>query len=619
MRATTVFLLCASVLAWAVPCGARNETVFRAAQTGDVAKLKELVEASPDLVNARDEESNTPLHVASLMGRMESALYLLEQGAAVDALNAVGQSPLLYAAYAGRAALVDTLIARGSPFESRDTRGYAPIDFAARQGNEAVVELLVSKGAAFDERGYKGRTPLFLAAMNGRTGVVKALAARGAKLDTKDDEGGTPLSSALSGGRTETAEFLLDAGFAIDGDAAALERYAHLAAAAGSRRIVDALVEKGLSLDGADATGRTLLHQAAVGGLADFAEKVIRSLSSVDAADSLGRTALHYAAGRNRIEVARVLLREGADPNVADADGRTPLHIADDAGWDGIAKLLRSSGARDVERRVYRLARESGAARGEGAESLPLDITYVANEGFLIERGDKKILIDALHRNPWNYPQTGERVFSMILEGKPPFDGIDLSIASHAHQDHMSARMNVDLLVRNPGVAFVSSPEARDSMRAAAGAGFDGIAERVVSVDPPWREVARLRRNGVDLELFGVNHAGPGEPPYKTLATVIDLGGIRLAHLADEQSAVNVENFRSVDLAGRGIDVAFADRMMLSDSVGQYILRELVKPRYIILMHESEQDLDSARRNLAPIHPNLLIFREQLERRRFAR
>lgn len=607
----------AVIVLWAGQCAGEAADVHRAAQAGDVARLKALIDASPELVNAKNEDGDTPLHTAATAGRTEAALYLIGRGADIEARNSADQSPLLYAAYVGDAALVDTLVARGAKFDYQDTRGNSPFHFAARGGHMAIVELLASKGARLDLKGNQGRTPLFLAAMNGRTEVVKFLLARGARPGTAADDGQTPLTAALENGHAGTAEAFLDAGVPIEGDEKALNRFMHLAADAGSDRIVDALLAKGASLDDVGAKGRSLLHDAAIGGSTSLAGRVIARGGNIDAADVAGKTALHYAVRAGRRDIAEMLLGAGADPNIPDADGRTPLHIAEDNVNADMAALLRKKGAREMERRVYRLERAS--ARGaEGTGDVPLDITYVANEGFLIARGDKKVLIDATHVNPWGYAQTGERVFSMMLESRPPFDGVDLSIASHAHADHTSPRMTVELLRRLPDIVYVSSPVACDSVRIAAGAGFDAIARRVVSVDPAWKAIEKRRENGIDLEFFGVNHTYSGEEPKKTLATVIDLDGIRLVHMADEVPASNPEYYEAVDLAREGIDIAFADAFFLGDSVGQHIMREHVKPRWIILMHAGPSELDDAAARFTPIHPNLLIFRDQLERRRFA-
>jgi ankyrin repeat protein/L-ascorbate metabolism protein UlaG (beta-lactamase superfamily) len=607
----------AVVVVWAGLCAAQSAGVFEAAQAGDVARLSALIDASPGLVNARTEEGDTPLHIAATAGKTEAALYLIARGADTEARNSADQSPLLYAAYVGDAALVDTLVARGARFDYQDARGNSPFHFAARGGHMGIVELLASKGARLDLKGNQGRTPLFLAAMNGRTAIVKFLLARGAQPGTKADDGQTPMSIALGNGHAAAVEAFLEAGVPIEGDRETLERYAHLAAAAGSERIVDALLAKGASLDDVGAGGRTLLHDAAIGGCAGLVRTMIARPGTADARDGAGKTALHYAVRAGRLDIIGMLIDGGADPNISDADGRTPLHMAEDNVNGEVTALLRKKGAREMERRVWRLSRASARA-AKGTESAPLDITYIANEGFLIARGDKKVLIDATHVNSWNYPQTGERVFSMMLERRPPFDGVDLSIASHVHADHTSPRMTVELLRRVPDIVFVSNPETCDSVRIAAGSGFDSIAKRIVSVDPEWKTIEKRRENDIDLAFFGVNHTYRDQEPRKTLATVVDLDGIRLVHMADEVPASNPEYYEAVDLARDGIDVAFADAFFLGDSVGQHILKEHIKPTWIILMHSGPSELDDAAERLTPLHPNLLIFRDQLERRRFA-
>jgi len=337
----------------------------------------------------------------------------------------------------------------------------------------------------------------------------------------------------------------------------------------------------------------------------------------INAVDGAGRTALHYAVGAGDGDMVDFLLDRGADPNIADSSGRTSLHVAEDTGRDGIAGKLRVGGAREAARFVYRLSGDSPGSK-EKAGGAPVEITYIANEGFLISRNEKQVIIDALHRNQYGYISTGERIFTMMLEDRPPLDGIDLCVASHAHSDHMLAWMTAELLRSNERVVFVSSPEACDSVRMVAGDDFESFADRVVSVDPEWNEIMERTMNDVDIEFFGVNHAGPGQRPYKTLATVIDLGGIRLVHLADEVAETNVENFEAVDLARAGIDIAFADRFFLADSIGRHIMKEYIKPEYIILMHAREVELDAASEELTPLHPNLIIFREQLEKKLFA-
>ena len=87
-------------------------------------------------------------------------------------------------------------------------------------------------------------------------------------------------------------------------------------------------------------------------------------------------------------------------------------------------------------------------------------VTFINNAGFLITVGDKKILIDALYHtgNPRIDPP--EEVIQRAVNADPPFDQIDLVIATHSHPDHFSADLVRSHLRNNPRAVFVSSPEA---------------------------------------------------------------------------------------------------------------------------------------------------------------
>jgi ankyrin repeat protein/L-ascorbate metabolism protein UlaG (beta-lactamase superfamily) len=617
MNPAVKILVALGILVSAPTCPAQTSEFFDAAGAGDIARMQELLAQSPELLNAKGEGGETALQRAADEGQLEAVRILTGAGAEVDAPNDADQTALLFAAYRGHAAIVDTLIAHGAAFDFQDQRGNSPLHFAAREGRVETVQLLLAKGAAFDRRGARGRTPLCLAAMRGNAEIVRILAARGASLEIPDEEGQTPLAAALAAGQTEAAKALIEAGASLGSGEEAASRNLIAAAAAGDGEVVDLLLASGADPTAVDPQGLTLLHGAAIGGLAKLVQKLAEAAQDLNAPDGSGRTPLSCAVSHGHADVVQVLLDGGADPSIPDATGRTALQLAEDGGWSEIAALLRAKGAPEIARPVRRLERRSAAPPGTPSPE-PLDITYIGNEGFLISRGERKIIIDALNANPWGYVSTGARIFGMMRAGRPPFDGLDVCVASHAHADHSNARMTAELLRQDPRLIFVSSPVARDSVLARAGDAADAIRPQIIAVDPPWNSVETHTPNGIQLEFFGVNHADPSRPPYKTLATLIDLDGVRLLHLADEVPAGNLERFKAIDPSRKGVDIAFVDQFFLGDSSGVKILQEYIRPSWMILMHARPDEIDEAARTLAPLHPNLIIFREQMERTRFA-
>lgn len=612
----TFLIVFLSVFLYSTACPAQVEDIHEAARSGDIERLESLLEEDPALIDARDEERHTPLHSAAMAGRLDAVRFLLERGADPDARNTADQSPLLYAAFSNYVAIVEALIERGAAFDYHDARNLSPLLFAARQGGAEVVRLLVEKGAAFDDPGFRGRTPLHFAAMNGHTDIVRYLAGKGADPGRIDEDGLTPLGLALTRGHAEAAEAMLASGAGLDFDKHALSRYLHLAAAAGSGVIVDRLIEKGADPGSTDEENRTLLHNAVIGGLDSLVVEAIDETENINAVDKTGRTALFYAARNGDKKVLDLLLSRGADPNIADAGGRAPLHVAEDNAHAAIIAALQAAGATDVPRPAYALAAAAAPSGGSGPASV--EITYVSNEGFMIAGSDGRIIIDAVQRNPWGYTSTSGRIFSMMCENRSPFDSIDVCVASHAHADHMLAGMTAELLAKNGRIVFVSSPAACDSVKTLAGDEFSEFEDRVVRVDPEWKNVTELELNGIDFGFFGINHVGPGETPYKTLATIVDLGGVRLAHLADQAAPSSAEFYKAVDLKSRDVDIVFADRFFLADSTGQYLMSEFIDPEYVILMHIRDEETDAAIAELSPLYPNLVVFREPLEKKIFA-
>ena len=96
------------------------------------------------------------------------------------------------------------------------------------------------------------------------------------------------------------------------------------------------------------------------------------------------------------------------------------------------------------------------------------EITYIANEGFLIEVGSRKILIDAIFDEPSisfaHVPDEG--TLSLIQTSKAPFDGIDLLLVTHAHYDHFSAVPMLEHLEGNPSGVLIGPQQVFDMVRA---------------------------------------------------------------------------------------------------------------------------------------------------------
>jgi ankyrin repeat protein len=156
----------ASLLAEAPP-----GDVFEAAAVGDVARLRELLDADRSLANAWSADGAGPLHLAAYFGHPDAVGLLVERGADVDA-------------------------------HARGFNGVAPLNSAAATSgsDEATstecVRILLEAGADPNARQGGGLTALHSAALSRCAEMARLLVEHGGDRDAETDDGRTPHTMA---------------------------------------------------------------------------------------------------------------------------------------------------------------------------------------------------------------------------------------------------------------------------------------------------------------------------------------------------------------------------------------------------------------------------------------
>jgi ankyrin repeat protein len=175
-----------------------KRAIFKAAEDGDAAKIRELVAAGADPNTSYVGVGRTPLHEAAAEGQLEAMKTLLELGADPNHADVYGATPLHRAAGGGRRKHWDT----GAP-------------------HHEGARVLIDHGADVNAAKERGVTPLHLAAARNDVETAKLLLAHGAKVNAKTTDGkATPLTFALEGAcHPEVADVLREHGGKEEGHA----------------------------------------------------------------------------------------------------------------------------------------------------------------------------------------------------------------------------------------------------------------------------------------------------------------------------------------------------------------------------------------------------------------
>lgn len=225
-------------------------------------------------------------------------------------------------------------------------------------------------------------------------------------------------------------------------------------------------------------------------------------------------------------------------------------------------------------------------------------VTAVFNTGFLITVGDKRILIDAL------YAGHPEGILKPVIYAQPPFDSVDLILATHEHHDHFSPEMVARYMNENPGALFVSTGNAVEQLIALDG----GLRNRTKAVELNPRERELLEVKGIGLEAIYISH---GTYDVPNLGFIITVEGTKLFHTGDlSPDHVTVSYLQDYGLPEMQIDVAFVPDLLLTTDEYHARVVEGIQARYIIPMHFP---YGAAPPGIEEVFPNVVVFGASME------
>ena len=76
------------------------------------------------------------------------------------------------------------------------------------------------------------------------------------------------------------------------------------------------------------------------------------------------------------------------------------------------------------------------------SQSQSLKITYLGNEGVLLEGKNQKVMIDELFDNYYkDYLSPEESTIKNMMDRKAPFDNLQVLLCTHVHRDHFEAQI----------------------------------------------------------------------------------------------------------------------------------------------------------------------------------
>ena len=137
-----------------------------------------------------------PLHLAAGRNKVKMAKILLDNGAILDQIDALG-TPLCYAVEGSHKQRLLYLIKKGANINLKNWNGISPLYCAIKEKKPEILQLLIINGANIYEKSKTGLSPLHEAILENSIQIIPILMEYGVSLCAKDEEGNSPLELAL--------------------------------------------------------------------------------------------------------------------------------------------------------------------------------------------------------------------------------------------------------------------------------------------------------------------------------------------------------------------------------------------------------------------------------------
>jgi L-ascorbate metabolism protein UlaG (beta-lactamase superfamily) len=239
------------------------------------------------------------------------------------------------------------------------------------------------------------------------------------------------------------------------------------------------------------------------------------------------------------------------------------------------------------------------------APSVPR-ITYTCNDGFIINAGGEKILIDVLYRESYAGCQDAGEA-AVMASSQPPFGEADLVLVTHEHKDHFEPQVTGSYLQTNPEAQLVTMQAVADILQQEF-AGYDQIQGQVHIVQPADGQRVQMAFDGIDLEAMLI----PADVP--NLGFLIRIGDYTFFHSGDSGDAPEITSiFQSYQLQGEEIDVAFLPFWYLTDPKYLPVLESIQARDYVPMHFTPAYGQADAFEQVPSAYPEALLFTSEMQ------
>lgn len=234
-----------------------------------------------------------------------------------------------------------------------------------------------------------------------------------------------------------------------------------------------------------------------------------------------------------------------------------------------------------------------------GPPENKVKVTFIANDGVMIEFEDKKVMIDGMNRagnlTGWISPTNTE--YMAVENGEPPYNDIDVIMITHNHGDHYSINAVQNYLTDHPNTKLIVPTSVE--------ANFGGFANQIPDFTLNKFERINLVANGISIDVLQIEHFdqfGNDFSMVESFAYIITMNGKKFFHTGDlDYIDSQLDGF---NLLADDISVVFIPTFGdLVTEANRDAIIDIVAPDSIVCLHFLVSGLATTLQEISNIYP----------------
>ena len=232
------------------------------------------------------------------------------------------------------------------------------------------------------------------------------------------------------------------------------------------------------------------------------------------------------------------------------------------------------------------------------SQQKQVDVTYIANCGFLIKTNENQLVIDALFKEGFqNYLVTPNKIASSIISSQEPFNNVHLMLITHNHEDHFNDSMVVKYLNYNPNNILIAPSSVTKVILEHPD--YKKNKNQIVKTDNINQDKIDTIIQGIRIKSFLLQH--DDRPEIENVGYLIDINGIKILHTGDCTGSDTLQ-LKNLQLRNENIDIAFLNFYgFWRDKKSRDFLMDNINPKKIVLMHIPPKEIESVKESVNKI------------------